>query len=322
MRIYRHWSDLSDDARGAVIAIGNFDGVHLGHRQVIKKAANIARKSNLPLGVMTFEPHPRAFLGKEITPFRITPFRAKVDAISKLGVDILYVIKFDKKFANLSPKNFISEIIVEGLEAKHVVIGYDFAFGSNRGGNIKLLESLSLSGGYSVHEVLKAQDEKGPFSASAIRECIHVGDVESATKILGRQWEIMGRVKGGDRIGRTMGFPTANLSVSNILKPASGIYAVWASVKHLGDSPEQTNKWYRAAAYVGRRPTFDKTEELLETHIFDFDAEIYGQLLRVAFVSRIRGDQKFDDQNQLSKQMDNDCLKAKEILLTSSPPSL
>ena len=322
MRIVRHWRDVEDDARGAVVAIGNFDGVHLGHRAVIAAAAEVARARGLPLGVLTFEPHPRAVLGRIDHPFRLTPFRAKAEAIAALGVDILYVAHFDRAFAGLAPDAFVDEVIVRGLGAAHVVIGYDFAFGAKRGGNIDLLRARAAAGGYTVSHVEKAEDEEGAFSASAARRHLEAGDVDAAARILGRPWEVIGRVRGGDRIGRTMGFPTANLAVAKIMRPAPGIYAVWAGIQQAGAHWDTAPDWHPAAAYLGRRPTFDKTEELLEAHLLDFDGDIYGRRLRVAFVAHIRGDRKFDGMDDLRVQIDKDCARARDILAASRPPGV
>tara|TARA_Y100001970_G_scaffold294370_1_gene451909 strand:- start:11097 stop:12074 length:978 start_codon:yes stop_codon:yes gene_type:complete len=315
MRIFRHWSDLNFDARGAVVAIGNFDGVHCGHQKVIAIAASIAKEKGLPLGVVTFEPHPRTVLSNASEPFRLTPFRAKVEAICATGAEILYVMKFDESFASLTANEFVYDIIVKGLGARHIVVGYDFAFGANRTGNVDLLKSLASIGGYSVTKVEKVQDERGAFSASSAREYILNGNMEDATEVLGRPWEIIGHIRKGDQIGRGLGFPTANLSVANILSPEPGIYAVWAGL-HSPIKPNENRfiEWYPAAAYVGRRPTFDKTEELLEVHLLDFDQEIYGQLLRVAFVSQIRKDQKFDTEKELMEQMGKDCKESRRLL--------
>lgn len=321
MRIIRQCHNLDDDARGAVVAVGNFDGVHLGHRKVIAEAATIAREHGTKLGVITFEPHPRSFFENSGQAFRLTPFRAKIEAIESLGVDILYVLRFNKNLANLSADSFISNILVNDLKVRHIVIGYDFAFGFQREGDIKFLRKKALLGNYKVTSVDKAQDENGPFSASAARRYIEAGDVQSAEAILGRPWQVLGRIKYGDQIGRTLGFPTANLSVVRILRPKPGIYAVWAALKTEGIQKEKKLEWRPAAAYVGRRPTFDKSEELLEVHLLDFNCTIYGQLLRVAFISHIRDDEKFENLDDLRKQMYLDCQRARAILANLSPPS-
>ena len=321
MRIFRYWNNIDHKAHGAVIAVGNFDGVHLGHGKVISKAAEIAREEGAALGVMTFEPHPRELLSKSNEPFRLTPFRAKTEAIASLGVDIIYVLKFNQDLANLEAQDFIKNVLVEGLRAKHIVVGYDFAFGSGRKGEINLLKEKSSTGEFKVTSVEKAEDENGPFSASAARQYIKLGDVKSAQSILGRPWQVLGRIRYGDQIGRSLGFPTANLSVKNILKPKSGIYAVWAGIGIKESDQNIKIDWQPGAAYVGRRPTFDKSEELLEVHLLDFNYQIYGQLLRVAFISWIRGDEKYENSEDLKKQMYLDCQHARAILAESSPPS-
>ena len=321
MRIVRHWRHVDKHARGAVVGIGNFDGVHLGHRAVIAAAADVARATGRPLGVLTFEPHPREVLGRVDHPFRLTPFRAKTEAIAALGVDILYAARFDAAFAALEPEAFVREVIIAGLGASHVVIGYDFAFGRKRGGNIDLLRHMADDGGYLVSQIDKAQDEEGAFSASEARRYLGDGDVAGAARILGRPWEVVGRVRSGARIGRTMGFPTANLAVERLFRPSPGIYAVWAGVQRAGAHWDTEPDWHPAAAYLGRRPTFDKTEELLEAHLLDFAGDIYGRRLRIAFVEHIRGDRKFDGMEDLKAQIDKDCIRAREILSATQPPA-
>ena len=266
MRIYRHWREVSAEGRGAVVAIGNFDGVHLGHQAVISDARRVAQEAGAPLAVLTFEPHPREVLGQMDGPFRLTPFRIKLREIAGLGVDILYLLRFDENMASLAADDFIDRLLVGGLGVSHVVVGYDFAFGRRRGGNFALLQERSEFGGYQVSQVSVAGTDEGKYSASEARARLSAGDVAGVAQILGRPWEIEGRVQHGEHRGRKLGFATANLAVTGTLHPAHGVYALWAGFgRGAGDGLE----WHPAVANLGRRPTFDENELLLEVHVLD-----------------------------------------------------
>jgi riboflavin kinase/FMN adenylyltransferase len=317
MRIYRHWQDVPAEGRGAVVAIGNFDGVHLGHQAVIADARRIAEAAGAPLAVLTFEPHPREVLGRTDGPFRLTPFRVKLREIAALGVDILYLVRFDRDLAALAAEDFVSRLLVDGLGVRHVVVGYDFAFGRGRSGNFQLLQERAEAGGYGLSQVSVAGSAEGIYSASEARARLAAGDVVGAARILGRPWEIEGRVQPGEQRGRTLGFATANLPLTGTLHPKHGVYALWACLPGSGDTAAD---WLPAVANLGRRPTFVENDLLLEVHLLDFAGDIYGKRLRARFAAHIRDERRFDGLDALKAQIARDTAAARDILATAERP--
>ena len=313
MRIVRHWRHTPAEARGAVVAIGNFDGVHLGHRAVIDEGRRIARARGAPLAVLTFEPHPRQVLAAA-APGRLTPFRTKARELAALGVEILHVARFDRAFAALEPAAFVRDVVAAGIGARHVVVGHDFAFGRARTGTVALLAEVGAALGLGVSRIKAEGGSAGVHSASRARRLLAEGDVASLPPVLGRFWEIDGRVTAGDRRGRTIGFPTANLPLAGLLHPARGVYAVWARPDGSG------GRWLPAVANLGRRPTFGKTEDLLEVHLLDFSGALYGRRLRAAFAARVRAERKFDGIRGLKAQIARDCEAARALLARTAPP--
>jgi len=313
MRIIRHWQNVTASAQGAVVAIGNFDGLHRGHQAVIDDARRLAAAAGLPLAILTFEPHPRAYFGRVDRPFRLTPCRAKLRVLDDLGVDLVYLFRFDAKFAAISAEDFVQKVLVGGLRAAHVVVGYDFSFGQGRAGNVALLQSLAAQAGFKVTQVAAAGDGSTTYSASEARRLLEAGEVAALAQILGRWWSLEGRVLLGDQRGRTIGFPTANLSLRGQLHPARGVYALWARVDPTW-SGAKDETWHPAVANLGRRPTFAKDEDNLEVHVFDFERDIYGARLDVRFVAHIRPEVKFDGIDALKAQIARDCDTARKIL--------
>ncbi len=311
MRIYRHWQNVPAEGRGAVVAIGNFDGVHLGHQAVIADARRIAGEAKAPLAVLTFEPHPREVLGRADGPFRLTPFRIKTREIAALGVDILYLIRFDRDLAALPAEDFIHRLLVKGLGVRHVVVGYDFAFGRGRGGNFTLLQESAEAGGYALSQVSVAGSDAGIYSASEARTRLAAGDVAGAAHILGRPWEFEGRVRTGEQRGRQLGFATANLALAGTLHPKHGVYALWAGIEPKSGG---ATEWLPAVANLGRRPTFAENDLLLEVHLLDFEGDLYGKRLRVKFVAHIRDERRFDGLDALKAQIASDSASARDIL--------
>ena len=309
MHIFRHFENLPAAVKGASIAIGNFDGVHLGHRAVIGEAGRIAHDQGIPWAVLSFEPHPRALFTPDAEPFRLTPFRTKARHIEELGVDNLIVLHFDKAFTNLSADDFIGRVLVEALGARHVVSGYDFVFGHKRAGNCELLLRKGQEEGFDFTCVSAVDDGQTVYSSTAIRECLKAGDPRAASRLLGRDFEIEGRVEHGDARGRTIGFPTANLHLGEYLRPAHGVYAVRA-----GLDEGAATKWYDGVANYGSRPTFDGNDTILEAHLFDFDGDLYGRHLRIALVDFLRPEKKFDGIDDLKAQIALDCDNARRIL--------
>ncbi|QQP90928.1 bifunctional riboflavin kinase/FAD synthetase [Skermanella sp. TT6] len=310
MRLFRHYTDLPEDARGAVVALGNFDGVHSGHRIVIGTAADIARASGKPLAVLTFEPHPRSLFRPADAPFRLTPFRTKARHIEDLGVDLLFVIHFDQTFSQRTAQQFVDEVLLAGLGASHVVAGYDFVFGHKRGGDVGFLYQAARIADFGVTEVKPAADAAGGvFSSTRVRDLLAAGNPREAAVVLGRPWELEGRVEHGDQRGRTIGFPTANLELGEYLRPRYGVYAVRAGI----DQGPQT-VWTDGVANLGRRPTVDGLKELLEVHLFDFSGDLYGRHLRVQMIDFIRPERKFESFDALKQQILADAETARRLL--------
>lgn len=310
MRIFRHFTELPAEFQGGVVVLGNFDGVHLGHQAVIETARLIARAQNVPLGVMTFEPHPRQVFDPNQPPFRLTPMRIKARHIESLGADFLILQHFDKAFSSHSAEDFVGEILVRHLAVRHVVVGYDYVFGARRGGNCERLEEMSRLHGFGSTCVPAVKSPDGElFSSTRVREYLQAGRVAEAATMMGRPWEIEGRVEHGDARGRTIGFPTANLRLGEYIRPAAGVYAIRAGI----DQGAET-LWHDGVANYGRRPTFDKTDEILEAHLFDFDGDLYGKHLRVALIDFLRGEQKFDGLEALKAQIAQDAAQARRIL--------
>ncbi len=308
MRIFRHYETLPEDTRGAVVAIGNFDGVHPGHRAVINEAGLIAHDLGVPWAVLTFETHPRRLFQPDQPPFRLTPFRAKAREIEAMGVDILIVQRFNRAFSMLEAKDFVLETLVKGMNASHIVSGYDFVFGHNRSGHCDLLLAMGEKEGFGFTAVNTIEDETGAaYSSTRVRERLIAGDPEGAAAVLGRDFEIEGRVIRGENRGRGIGFPTANLTLGSALRPMTGVYAVRVA---FGDKEQ----WLPGVANLGVRPTFGGDDTVLEVFLFDFDGDLYGKRLRVRLIDHLRPEKKFDGIDDLKAQIALDSAKAKEIL--------
>ena len=310
MRIYRHYDALPADARGAAVAIGNFDGVHPGHQTVIHEAGLIAGDMCRPWTVLTFEPHPRACFTPDSEPFRLTPFRSKAQRIAELGADLLIVQRFDKAFSSLPAEDFVNTVLVDGLGVGHVVSGYDFVFGHKRGGNCELLLAMGAKKGFGFTAVNAQTDSSGEaYSSTRVRERLGDADPRGAAAILGRDFEIEGRVAQGEARGKSIGFPTANIPLGAYLRPALGVYAVRAAIEQ-----ENGEIWLDGVANIGVRPTFGSDGVVLEVFLFDFDDDLYGKRLRVRLVDFLRPEKKFDGVDDLKAQIAQDSAKAQKIL--------
>ena len=309
MRILRHYNGVEAAARGAVVTIGNFDGLHRGHVAAIDEAGRLARQIGAPWAVLTFEPHPRRFFQPGLAPFRLTPFRAKARRLAELGVEYMINLRFDARLAGIDADDFVRDALVGGLGVRHVVAGPGFVFGKGRRGKARTLERLAASEGFGFTQVEGVGQDGRQCSSTAIRALIGRGLVDEAAAALGRAWEMEGRVRPGERRGQALGMPTANLALEGVLHPGPGVYAVRVGL------PDRAGvAWRDGAAYVGDRPTFGGETPLLEVHVFDFDGDLYGRRLRVAFVERVRGDQTFDGAEPLAAQMVADCQRARRIL--------
>jgi riboflavin kinase/FMN adenylyltransferase len=318
MRIIRTYFDLPEEDRGAVIALGNFDGVHFGHQVVIGEAIAIAKTLEVSSAAMTFDPHPRRFFQPNIPPFEMTPSDSKSRQLESLGTDTHYSMPFDRVFSSLDGKSFIENVLVEGLRVRHIVAGYNFVFGKGRKGNVSLLEKCGKEHGFGVTIVSAVQAGGGKaYSSTVIRSHIQEGRTREAAELLGRLWEIEGEVMTGDQRGRQIGFPTANVDPGHYVMPALGVYAVWVGVPKGNDT-----FWHKAVVNVGLRPTFNGEGVTVEAHLFDFDGDLYGKILRVAFVEFIRPELKFNGFESIKAQITIDCLKAQEILDAPAPDDI
>jgi riboflavin kinase/FMN adenylyltransferase len=312
LRIIRHPGSGADYARGAVLAMGNFDGLHKGHAALIGEAARLARARGAPSAVLTFEPHPRNVFIPGCEPFRLTPFRVKEREIARLGVDFLFIRHFDAGFARQSAELFIDEVMVRALGAVHVVVGHDCTFGNRRRGTPEMLREMGAARGFGVSVIDPVRDEAAVYSSTHIRELLKAGKPREAATQLGRFWEIDGRVALGDQRGRTIGFPTANLGLGEYLRPAFGVYAVRVS----GDGADDPlgGASVDGVANIGLRPTVGGLVPRLEAHLFDIDRDLYGRHLRVALVDFIRPERKFTSFDELKDQIVTDAGRARAIL--------
>jgi riboflavin kinase / FMN adenylyltransferase len=309
IRIFHDWRDLPSDARGATVALGNFDGVHRGHAEVIK-AAHAARPK-VPLAVLTFEPHPREHFRPDDPPFRLTLSAERATALAQLGVALVYELRFDDAFSHMPAAAFVTEVLHEGLGARHLACGQDFAFGYRRGGDTRFLAAEAEALGIGLTLVPALADAEGPLSSSRIRRALQDGYPERATEELGRPWTIRGPVVPGDQRGRSIGFPTVNIPLGRHLEPARGVYAVTVRL------PDGTAR--RGVANIGRNPTIaEGLTSRLEVHLFDFAGDLYGAELAVALHAYLRPELKFPSLETLKAQIAQDAADAKRLLDTAA----
>jgi riboflavin kinase/FMN adenylyltransferase len=295
----------ADALRGAVVAIGNFDGVHRGHRAVIGVAQDVARALGRPAAVLTFEPHPRAFFNPGEPLFRLTDEAAKLRLLASTGLDGAIVLTFDAALADLSAEAFVSRILVERFAVSGAVIGFNFHFGMNRAGSPDFLKTQGKRHGFAVEVVPRFEDQGRPVSSGPIRGALAAGRLDQAAEFLGYPWFVSGPVIHGDKRGRELGFPTANLVLDAACGLRHGIYAVRVSVG---------GRRYDGVASFGRRPMFDTGAVLLEAFLFDFAGDLYGQSIDVAFIDWIRQERMFDSAAALIVQMQDDSMLAREAL--------
>lgn len=307
MKIVRDYQFVANSDKGATVAIGNFDGVHVGHQAVIKLARDAV--SDAPLGVLTFEPHPREYFAPDAPPFRLMNAEARETRLKKLGVDVLYELKFNTQLAELTPEDFARNVISNGLGLRHVVVGADFCFGKGRSGNVEDLKSFGDLFGFGVTVADLITAPSGAVSSTAIRTALSNGEPRRAAEMLGHWHRIEGEVIGGEQRGRELGYPTANMSIDGLHPPKFGVYAVLVDVL---DGPHAGS--YHGAASIGVRPMFGENRANLETFIFDFTGDLYGATVSVALVEFLRPELKFDSLEALITQMDADCEKSRAIL--------
>jgi riboflavin kinase / FMN adenylyltransferase len=312
MKILDGSAEIPPALEGAVVAIGNFDGMHRGHQQLLGVASGIAEREGRPWGIVTFEPHPRTYFKPDEPVFRITPPELKARLARALGATFLAQINFDKALSNLSAADFAHTYLVSNVKASHAVTGYDFHFGRGRTGNPIVLKELGARLGFGVSIVDQVSDEgdgHAPFSSSSIRSSLRRGHVKAAARELGYHWTVMGEVVHGDKRGRAIGFPTLNIVLEKGAEPFRGIYAV-----RVRDTAGPGMKPWPGAGYFGDRPTFDSPRTFLEVHLLGMDIDLYGRVLEVEFIDLIRPDRRFSSVAELVAQMKIDCISAAKIL--------
>lgn len=293
---------------GGVMALGNFDGVHVGHRAVLSAAISLAHRESLPAYALTFEPHPQAFLRKDKAPFLLTVPEEKRRQIRSVGIDAVISLDFTDKIASMSAEEFIDQILIKHCQVKHIVVGFDFVFGHGREGTVDLLRARLAPHDVDVIDVPPQVDLGGVvISSSRIREALRAGQVKQASQLLGRQFMIQGKVQKGEQRGRLLDYPTANLTLGALMRPLYGAYAVWA--RRSGE-----DLWLPGVANLGVRPTFGHKEELFEFHILDFHGSFYGTDWEVCLADFIRPEKVFSNPQLLKEQIKKDATAARKIL--------
>ncbi|MGQ0741519.1 MAG: bifunctional riboflavin kinase/FAD synthetase [Alphaproteobacteria bacterium] len=308
MRILRHHRNVSPDLRGAVVALGNFDGVHRGHQALIAEARRMAAGLGKSLAAVVFEPQPQEFFRPDAPHFRLTPFRAKAHLLSQQRVDALIVLHFDRALATMSAQDFVLEILKQELAVAHVVVGADFRFGRGRAGDASVLAYMGEMEGFGVtiFEPVADEGSQAKISSTRIREALKAGDPAEAARLLGHWWVAEGHVGAGDGRGKGIGFPTANIGFEYAVEPKFGIYAVAVTVEE--------KETYDGVASFGIRPMFQVPKPLLEVHLFDFDGELHGKHLAVSFIAYLRPEQDFGSLDALKAQMVKDAEAARAAL--------
>lgn len=306
MRWLDHREAITSALRGAVIALGNFDGFHRGHQAVAGEAIEWAHSQGRPSIIATFDPHPVRFFRPDVPPFRLTTLEQRQELYLAAGATAMLVFHFDGELAGTSAERFITDILIERFGAYGVVTGADFTFGKGALGNVDLLRTFGSERGLKSR-VVEPVEADGIISSSRVREALRDGDPQLATKLLTRPFAIRGIVEHGDKNGRKLGYPTANLHIEKYLRPKYGVYAVTGKILATGEV-------LNGAANVGIRPQFEPPKELLEPYFFDFDRDLYGQEIEVAFHHFLRGEAKFDSLDDLMAQMEKDCDEARRLL--------
>lgn len=306
MQLIRGIHNIRPKHRGCVLTIGNFDGVHLGHQAVLAQVKAQALARGVPATVMTFEPQPQELFQPDKAPARLTNFREKHMALREQGIDRHIVIEFNRKFSNLPAREFIERVLVEMLGVQFLVVGDDFRFGHGREGDFAMLQRAGAELGFEVVDTQSYRQQQQRVSSTAIRQCLSNGDFTQAAAMLGRPYAFQGRVVHGEKKGRTIGFPTANIQLKRLHSPLQGVFAVQVQCND--------GKMHAGVANIGRRPTLNGERVQLEVHLFDFIGDLYGQQLRVVPTHFIRAEQKFADFAQLQQQIAADAEKARTIL--------
>ena len=308
LELVRGMDNLRAAHRGSVVTIGNYDGVHRGHQAMLSVVTARSRALGVPATVVTFEPSPREFFEGASAPARLMRLREKVEALARYGIDRVLVLRFDERLRTMSAQTFERQLMHDGLGARHVVVGHDFHYASKRAGTIDTLREAGERMGFTLEEVEPFLLDGERVSSSLVRNALEKCQLDRAARLIGRRYRMTGRVRRGQQLGRTLGFPTANLALQRKVVPLWGIFAVRVSGAGLWDYP--------AVASLGTRPTINGTDPLLEVHLFDFDGDLYGQYLSVDFVSRLRDERKFESLDALVVQMHVDAAQARAALAT------
>jgi riboflavin kinase/FMN adenylyltransferase len=306
MELVRGLHNLRERDRGCVLTIGAFDGMHRGHQEMIRVLRARAAEYGLPAAVLSFEPTPREFFARGAPPGRLTRFREKYHALSAYGVNRLILLRFNERMRAMSAQAFVDDILVRALGVRHIVVGHDFQFARSQEGNVATLRAHGSKAGFDVTEVPPFVIDGERVSSSLVRAALEVGDMDRAAKLLGRPYRMTGKVIRGAMLGRTLGFPTANLRLHRRATPLAGVFAIRVSGCGLQDAPGVAN--------LGTRPAINTGELLLEAHVFDFDGDLYGRYLDVDFIARLRDELWFPDVEALVEQMNKDAAQAREIL--------
>jgi riboflavin kinase/FMN adenylyltransferase len=287
------------------LTIGNFDGVHRGHRAMLQRLVEKARELRLPCSVLTFEPHPREFFSPSVAPARLSRLREKLELLAEAGIERTHVLRFGARLAALSPERFVEEVLLRGLGVRWLLVGRDFRYGARRAGDFAALQAAAQKQGFGLEAMNDVMDGGERVSSSGVRAALAAGDLAGAARLLGRDYTMSGRVAHGERLGRTLGFPTANI-VLRRTPPLAGVFVVEAEL-------EETHKTLRGVASVGRRPTVRQdAAPLLEVHLFDWQGELYGRHLRVTFLQKLRDEEKYDGLDALRSAIQRDAEQAKD----------
>ena len=305
MKILHGWKNLADADKGASVALGNFDGVHLGHQRVIADAAEAAATLGAPMGVISFEPHARMHFQPDAPPFRLSNAHQLARTVERLGADLLYLLPFGVEMANFSDHDFVSDVLVAGLGVRHVAVGFDITFGKGRSGDPKGMRQYGEEFGFGVSVAQSVENLDGKISSSAAREALRLGHPETATAILGRPFAIEGVVQKGRQLGRTLGFPTANVHLGDYVAPIFGVYATRTRLKDGREMPGVAN--------IGVNPTTGVVEPRLEVWLFNFDEDIYGETIETDLIAFLRPEEKFPSIEIMVDQIRIDARRARDI---------
>jgi len=310
MEFIRGQANLKPAHRKCVATIGSFDGIHLGHQKVIQQVQNRASELSLPSTLIMFEPQPREYFAPKDIPARLTRLREKLEVLQTLSIDRILCLRFNAHLASLTAEQFVQQILVDGLGIQYLVVGDDFKFGKDRKGDFAFLQSAGEKLGFGVCNTHSYVFENARVSSTRIREALNTGDLDTARKMLGRDYSMSGRVAHGDKRGRSIGFPTANIYLHRKSSPLYGVYAV----QMCSDDRRLKGGLLAGVANVGQRPTVDGTRTLLEVHLFNFDRDIYGAHVQVRFIRKIRDERRFESLEALKAQIKLDAEQARAVL--------